>query len=484
MTPMVRRVVGVAIVFSLFLVAVNRLSRVPDDVRPSPVVLPPGAEKIEHLIFIVQENRSFDHYFGTFPGADGIPEGVCIPDPVAEEGCSGAWHNTSLAPNADAPHGLLAARRDIAGGAMDGFITTGMSQATYSRCIGEGRFDGGCVLGPNGEPELMGYYEKSELPNYWRYAETFVLQDRMFAPTDGPSLPSHLFLVSAWSARCASAREPMSCRGTADLIPEQLDMRAGSRGPFYAWTSITWLLHEEGVSWSYFVGPETCSLGPCPESATGPTVLSTPPIWNPLPMFSDVLESAQAGRVREAGEFFEEASTGSLPSVSWVIPGRAYSEHPADGGSVANGQAWVTRLVNAVMEGPAWESSAIFVTWDDWGGFYDHVEPPKVDSLGYGIRVPGILISPWARGSTIDHQTLSFDAYLKLIEDLFLEGKRLDPDTMSRPDSRPLVREEVPILGDLLRAFDFTQEPLPPLVLDPCPYEDRSICEPGLSVFS
>jgi phospholipase C len=97
------------------------------------------------------------------------------------------------------------------------------------------------------------------------------------------------------------------------------------------------------------------------------------------------------------------------------------------------------------------------------------VVPPHVDENGYGLRVPGIMISPWAKAGTIDHQTLSFDAYLKLIEDVFLGGQRLDPQTDGRPDSRPTVREEVDILGDLTREFDFTQEPLPPLILDPTP---------------
>jgi phospholipase C len=122
------------------------------------------------------------------------------------------------------------------------------------------------------------------------------------------------------------------------------------------------------------------------------------------------------------------------------------------------------------MRSDLWWTTAIFLTWDDWGGFYDHVPPPRVDANGYGIRVPGIMISPWAKAGTIDHQVLSFDAYLKLIEDLFLGGQRLDPETMSRPDSRPTVREEVPILGNLLREFDFTQDPLPPLILDPTPF--------------
>jgi phospholipase C len=129
----------------------------------------------------------------------------------------------------------------------------------------------------------------------------------------------------------------------------------------------------------------------------------------------------------------------------------------------------VTSIINAAMKGPDWDSTAVFLTWDDWGGFYDHVRPIRIDRNGYGIRVPGLLISPWARAGTIDHQTLSFDAYLKLIEDLFLGGQRLDPRTDGRPDPRPTVRENAQALGDLLREFSFTQQPLPPLVLDPTP---------------
>ena len=126
-------------------------------------------------------------------------------------------------------------------------------------------------------------------------------------------------------------------------------------------------------------------------------------------------------------------------------------------------------LINAAMQGPDWDSTAIFLTWDDWGGFYDHVEPPRVDENGYGLRVPGLLMSPYAKEGYIDHQTLTFDAYLKLIEDLFLGKQRLNPATLSRPDSRPTVRENASILGTLLKEFDFTQDPIPPLILDPRP---------------
>jgi len=125
----------------------------------------------------------------------------------------------------------------------------------------------------------------------------------------------------------------------------------------------------------------------------------------------------------------------------------------------------VTSLVNAVMAGPDWDSTAIFLAWDDWGGFYDHVAPPKVDENGYGLRVPGLVISPYARKGFIDHQTLSFDAYAKFIEDDFLGGQRLDPATDGRPDPRPDVRGNAKALGDITAAFDFDQPPRPPMPL-------------------
>jgi phospholipase C len=122
-------------------------------------------------------------------------------------------------------------------------------------------------------------------------------------------------------------------------------------------------------------------------------------------------------------------------------------------------------MINAVMSGPDWASTAIFLSWDDWGGFYDHVAPPAVDQNGYGLRVPGLVISPYARHGFIDHQTLSFDAYAKFIEDDFLGGQRLDPKTDGRPDPRPDVRESVGILGDLAADFDFSQTPRAPALL-------------------
>jgi len=153
--------------------------------------------------------------------------------------------------------------------------------------------------------------------------------------------------------------------------------------------------------------------------------------------------------------------------VSWIVPDQQDSEHPS--ALVSTGQAYVTGIVNAVMRSSDWNSSAIFIAWDDWGGFYDHVVPPVADTLGYGIRVPALVISPYAKPGYIDPQTLSFDAYLKFIEDDFLGGQRLDPATDGRPDSRPNVRENLSMLGRLQHDFDFSQTPRAPLILTPCP---------------
>jgi phospholipase C len=153
--------------------------------------------------------------------------------------------------------------------------------------------------------------------------------------------------------------------------------------------------------------------------------------------------------------------------VSWIAPSQANSDHPP--ANLATGQAYVTNLINTIMRGPDWDSTAIFLAWDDWGGFYDHVVPPQVDQNGYGLRVPALVISPYAKQGYIDHQTLSFDAYNKFIEDDFLGGARLDPATDGRPDPRPDVREDVKILGDLLADFDFNQPPRAPVLLSTHP---------------
>ena len=427
---------------------------------------PAGIHKIKHIIVVMQENRSFDEYFGTFPGADGIPRRngkftVCVPDP-ARNRCARPFHDPTNR-NIGGPHEHSDALMDVNGGRMDGFI------ARARRGL-----KGGCKAHPKAAqcvrklpPDVMGYKDAREIPNYWAYAKHFVLQDHMFQPDASWSLPDHLFMVSEWSARCARRGDPMSCINAIEnpLAPPHSPQNPSRRVPEYAWTDLTYLLHKHHVSWRYFV-----VKGAQPDCDDGGMVCKprkqnagTPGIWNPLPWFDTVKADHELRNIVPMRQLFGLARQGRLPAVSWVVPSNRVSEHPPS--LVTAGQSFVTSVVNAVMRSPDWRSTAIFLAWDDWGGFYDHVEPPKVDESGYGLRVPALVISPYARRGYVDHQVLSFDAYAKFIEDDFLGFSRLDPATDGRPDPRPTVRENVPQLGNLVSDFDFRQKPRAPLLL-------------------
>ena len=426
-----------------------------------------GIHLIRHVIVIMEENRSFDSFFGTYPGADGIPmkngkPTVCVPNGIG--GCVRPFLDRNGADDSGGEHGPIAGQQDVDGGKMDGFI-----RVTYGRLIKSCQADPGAAkCAPLRHPNVMSYHDGAQLPNYWAYARSFVLQDHMFEPNWGWSLPSHLWLVSGWSARCSNPYKPATC--TTNLQGPQTGpsstLKQHPHGPIYAWTDLTWLLHRHHISWASYVdrgrAPD-CLTGPigCYTKLTGP---NTPGFWDTLPDFTDVRQDGQMANAQEPlSRFYAAAAHGTLPAVSWITPNWADSNHP--GASIAQGQAWVTRLVNAVMTSPDWKSSAIFLAWDDWGGFYDNLAPPVVDGSGYGLRVPALVISPYARRGYVDHQMLSFDAYLKFIEDDFLGGARLDPKTDRRPDPRPDVRENEAVLGDLLADFNFNQAPRPPLVL-------------------
>jgi phospholipase C len=422
-----------------------------------------GIHKIRHVVIVMQENRSFDSYFGTYPGADGIPglagnPGTvpCIPDPKRHD-CVEPYHDTSDR-NAGGPHANKDAIRDIDGGRMDGF----QRQARQGRFLACHLTDNpGCSLTPR-RPDVMGYHDWHEIPNYWAYARNFVLQDHMFQADNSWSLPAHLSLVSGWAARCSEHGNPLSCRSA---LNGPFGATAPGKKVDFPWTDLTWLLHRSRVSWRYYVANGSqpdCSDSKmfCPRVHQG---VRTESEWNPLPHFDDVRSDHQIANVEPLGDFYRAARKGRLAAVTWIAPSQAVSEHPP--ALVTAGQAYVTHLIDSIMRGPDWKSTAIFLSWDDWGGFYDHVRPPVVDRNGYGIRVPALVISPYARKGFVDHQVLSSDAYLKFIEDDFLHGRRLNPHTDGRPDSRPDVRENAKILGNLVRDFDFDQKPRPPLLL-------------------
>ena len=432
---------------------------------PRPAVLQ-GIHKIRHVVVIMQENRSFDSYFGTFPGAEGIPmrdgaPSVCVPDP--KKGTCERPFPDHADVNGGGPHGLANAVADIHGGKMDGFVA--QAQAGLLGCLDA--TNPACTN--SGVPDVLGYHTGSDLPNYWSYAHDYVLQDHMFEPNASWSLPEHLFQVSEWSAFCTRHDDPTSCTNAVQapglppdfmLLPRQ---RAVRDQPIYAWTDLTYLLHKQRVSWGYYVVAGTqpdCEDDAALSCAPVRQNAKTPGIWNPLPYFDTVRNDGELGNIQSVDRFYAAADHGTLPAVSWVVPSGSLSEHPP--APVSFGQSYVTSLINAVMRGPEWDSTAVFLAWDDWGGFYDHVVPPRVDANGYGLRVPGIVISPYAKHGYVDHQTLSFDAYVKFIEDDFLGGQRLDPRTDGRPDPRPDVRENVAVLGDLRADFDFSQRPRRP----------------------
>jgi phospholipase C len=421
------------------------------------------------VVIIMQENRSFDSYFGTYPGADGIPglagnpgRVPCIPDPLRHH-CVHPYHDASSL-NYGGQHGHGNAVGDINGGKMNGFIVQAEAGKASACAL---HFDSPyCSRHPK-RPDVMGYHDRREIPNYWHYASNFVLQDHMFQSDASWSLPQHLYMVSGWSAKCKVKGDPMSCRGAVQApgSPPGEPQNTTGQAPDYAWTDLTYLLHKYGVSWRYYVqkGAQPDCADNAMFCAPVPQNAHTPGIWNPLPWFDTVRQDHQLSNITPLDNLFTALKTNTLPAVSWIIPGDKDSDHPPS--RITHGQAYVTGLINSIMRSNAWDSTAIFLCWDDWGGFYDHVKPPKVDGQGYGLRVPGLVISPYAKTGFIDHQILSQDAYLKFIEDDFLAGRRLNPKTDGRPDSRPTVRENVKILGNLAQDFNFNQKPRPPLIL-------------------
>ena len=387
---------------------------------------PPGLEKIDHFVFIVQENRSFDHYFGTYPGADGIPQGTSLPGFLGRQVAS--YHDTSLQ-NRGGPHGWEAAQADIDGGQMDGFLKQSWSSIALSPPINSAA----------GNPDdVMGYHDYHEIPNYWDYANLYVLQDHMYESVASYTLPSHLYMLAGQSGGYVG--------GLFVPVPRS-----------YSFPEITQLLKNTDIDWKYYVreGREGDTedddlVGMSADETQAPKIYTNK---NPLPAFPAVRDDlSQWNRLVSTDQFYVDTKAGRLPQVSWVIPSDDVSEHPPS--NIADGMAYVTGVVNAVMNSPDWNHTAIFIAWDDWGGFYDHVMPPKVDQYGLGLRVPGLIISPYAKHGYIDHQETSFESWLKLVEERFGVQSLTARDTQAY---------------DMIDSFDFTQAPRKPVILKATP---------------
>jgi phospholipase C len=399
---------------------------------------------IKHVVVVMLENHSFDNYFGTFPGANGIPSTACVPNPATGQ-CLAPYHNPL--PDGyphDMPHTNAAVVADIDKGKMDGFLK---QQQNACKCAAT---------------SSLGYYNASDIPIFWRYAEDYTLQDNLFEQITSWSFPSHVFLLSEWAASCTSPTNPMSCTGTPKMgFPGWKTWPAPNTLP---WTDMTYLLYTHGVSWGYYNADGTqpvCASTGCTMAKA--TSQGTHIWWNPLPWFLDVQQDKQLANISVQGAFYSALASDTPPAVSWVIPNNFQSGHPGVSTNPGS-EEFAVDVINAIESSPEWDSTAIFLAWDDGGGEYDQVVPPTVDALGYGMRVPGILISAYGKHGYIDHQTLSFDAYNKFIEDTFLNSQRLDPANDGRPDSRPSVRENNPLLGDLNQEFNFSGPPSPPIL--------------------
>ncbi len=422
-----------------------------------------GTSRIQHLIFIVQENHSFDNYFGTYPGVNGLsldtsipldpnqtslgyvhpfhlnvtqpimiwgdelPPGVADPDDLQPVNSAAPFHLDTESIGRDLSHAWSVAHMAYDNGKMDGFVAAEGSTLT------------------------MGYYDRSDIPYYWDYANQYVLDDNFFSSMMGPSFPNHLYIVSGTNGPVSNL--PPLCLqtpckwiqngGVVDNPPSDYNWQ----GLSLDWSTLAQELSNANVQWSWYDGEAR------------PT---KPNIWDVLPLFTYFQNNPDqlVEHVRNTQAFVNAIQNGQLPAVSWIIPGgwvpptypaackgRLPSEHPPARSDC--GMDYVSYLVNQVMQSQYWQSSAIIITWDDYGGFYDHVPPPQVDAFGEGFRVPTLVISPWAKHAFIDHTQYEFASLLRLAEDNF---------------NLPLLGTRDMTANNMMNSFDFNQSPQQPLV--------------------
>jgi phospholipase C len=362
---------------------------------------------IQHIVFIVKENHTFDNYFGTFAGADGATSGANSDGDVVP-----LTHAPDRLPH-DLCHTWTCALRAIDGGKMDGF-----------------NIDGGDLA--------YTQFTEADIPDYFAYARHFVLADHMFSSLHGPSFPNHLYTIAAQSGGVIGSPTyglAWGCdappRATVPVM--NLQGRISRQYPCFDFQTLADRLEDAKISWKYY--------------AAGKGDLGYD--WSVYDSIRHIRDTAAwAQHVVPDTEFASDAMKGALPAVSWLTTTFAQSEHPPS--SVCQGENWTVEQINAVMEGPLWNSTAIFLTWDDYGGFYDHVPPPDLDRYGLGPRVPLLIISPYAREGYISHTQYEFSSVLKFVEERF----NLQPLT---------ARDEG--ANDMTDSFDFSQAPLPPLIL-------------------
>ncbi len=402
-----------------FFLAADLLSLAACGGGPSSITPPPADfHKLEHIVFIVKENRTYDHYFGTYPGGDGVTSGTLSTSAVIPLG-----HTPDRTP-CDPNHTWKGALTAIDGGKMDGFNLTNPQ----------------CTLADGVTPLNYSQMQQVDIPNYWAYAQNFVLSDRMFSSLTGPSFPNHLYTIAAQSAGVINnphnqpTGSPWGCDSPAQALVDVLDSQGVQTEvfPCFDIPTLADTMETAGVSWRYYA-PSQGQSGYAWSTFDAIRHIRQGPLWQ-----TNVVPTSQ---------FILDAQNGTLPAVSWIVSGDT-SEHPPD--STCRGENWTVQQINAVMQGPQWDSTAIFVTWDDFGGFYDHVPPPKLDQFGFGPRVPLLIISPYAKKGFISHTQYEFSSFLTLVE------KRFKLPNLGGRDVQA---------NDMLDSFDFTHAARAPLIL-------------------
>ena len=402
---------------------------------------------IKHVVFLIKENRTFDSMFGRFPGADGASSGTT---------CGGT--KVPLRPMADHAPDI---EHDFVGGVI---------------AIDGGRMNCFDHLFGGSHDESYQSYTESAIPNYWAYAKHFALADRFFSSVYGPTTEEHLWSVASSADGLTGLEFRPSTFGSNGVPNEFCDdltervhaFRSGTGS--HAPRILRW---ERSASTAHFIKGSWIQRAPCITKSvrdfpTLPDELEAAGIsWKeyrgenrwvqPLRVIRHVRrDPAMWNHVTTPEQFLKDVASDRLPQMSWLTPPLGVSDHPP--GSICGGENWTVGMLNALMRSPEWNSTAVVLTWDDFGGFYDQVSPPHPDIYGLGPRVPMILISPWAKHG-IDHEAMSFDSVTNLVEAIFglppLRQQRVDQPAGSDP----------PAGNDMLGAFDFSQAPIPSLIL-------------------
>ena len=379
---------------------------------------------IKHVIFILKENRSFDHLYGRFPGADGVTsaldETVMRPLTPVPDG------------HPDIPHCWRCSMRAFNEGKVNGFSQTEDS-------------------------ELYSYtqFRPEDIPNLWYLAEQYVLSDYFFASAMGASFPNHMYSIAATSGGTHDApRQPEG------LLKDRLSQGyAKTWGCDYTEGTYVEVYDAEGEieridpCFDFLTEGDLLNRARIPWAFYGATNTQYGYIWSSYSAIRRYRENPElwAKHIRPVDRLIEDLEQDRLPPVTWVTPRGETSDHPG-GNRWCHGYNWTTEVINAVMRSPMWPTTAVFLTWDDYGGFYDHVAPPQVDDFGFGFRVPLITISPYAKSGAIDGRLGEFSSVLRFIEDNW----GLTQLTHRDRDAKNLSYN-----------FDFTQTPREPSVQMP-----------------